>query len=194
MLAALITVLFFSQNVIAITQSGRHLEANGCTVGDTKIQTPFGTYLSIGDPVIIIRDQAKSLEILKQIKQKKGLGKQEWLNLLLDSGQNSFLIKECERFWEENSQCTVGVEILKEWSSTISIVPEGLETDEHVKWLYEEMEKAEGFLKIVYGNQLASSVSASGLRRKSRNLTTKQLITDLESNEAISRMVASMII
>lgn len=182
------------QNVIAITQSGKHIEAKNCAIGSTKIQTPFGIHLSIGDPVSIIRDQAESLEILSQIKEKKDLNKREWLNLLLESGQNSFLINECERFWRENNQCTIGVEILKEWSLTVNSIPEELETNQYTEWLYQEMLRAKGFLKIVYGIQLVNNVSTSGLKRIERNLTTNQLLTELKSNEAVRRMIASMVI
>ncbi|MDP6963596.1 MAG: hypothetical protein QGF46_05455 [Planctomycetota bacterium] len=178
--------------VIAITASGKRVEALRCEIGAIQIETPFGRFITATDPVAEIRPLAQNLSRLHSLKQQGVFSTSEWLTALSEGGFLSALIEESEIASVAYPEIFVGHNLIEKWSESIEALPPNIDIEHQVDWLYKRFRQQNGLKRILSGNELVRAISPATNRRAERNLTHSQLSDELSSTDAVRRYIGVM--
>jgi hypothetical protein len=181
------------QQVIAITQSGRHVEAVGCKVGDLQLSTPFGRLLCATDPIVEIRDFSLSALPLLKLKENGVFSSEEWLTALSQAGLLSILLEETAKTAQHSPESIVGYDIVQNWAAQTSNLPPSMSLDEQVAKLYKMYLKQAGLQRLILGTELRDIISESSNKRSQRNLSYTEIGNELKSTNDIRRRIGLQI-
>ena len=176
-----------SPNVIAVTQSGVHVEAVEAAVGDIEVATPFGRFLCASDPVSEVRALSSNLDQLYKFKELGVFSASEWLTTLSEGGYLSALVVETQTTAESFPELIIGYDLLEAWAQQIDVLPPNIDVEHQVAWLYKHYLKQNGLTRIFAASELIAALSPGTNRRVERNLSNTQLADELKSDDPIRR-------
>lgn len=201
MIALLATVLLWGVQApeppalpIAVTKSGLRVQCTAATsVGDRRIHTPYGSMLVATDPVAEIVDGTRQRQDLDRLLAEGLIDEETWLRDLSTAGQLEALFTAAGRVMQERPQQLYPVEILEDWGRRLDPVPEGVDYEDRVGWLWEQAMDARGSRCLMLGARLREEVARSETPQFERIVSLSDLRKGLRSRYPERRRVAALI-
>ena len=184
-----------SRATLAMTKDGIRVEVGDRpAVGSGKVETPFGSYFTPLDTVAVVLTVPRTTTWRAELAANPMTSLLPVIGRINGDGRIADLLEltqNIELLWENSpsdeiarlraKELVAASNALWKWGQRLNPVPEKLDQDERVEWLWERVLKSDGPTALLYGGRLMEEVIQAQGGIGDRQVTQTQLSRAMKS-------------